>query len=742
MIGANGIVRRFTEPAARIFNLEPTDIGRSFSGLHPRLKNVNVWILVTRVLETVQPLDAEVQDDAGNWYSLRIKPYRTMDNKIDGAIIALFDLRTTEQITRSLDYADALVETVQESLIVLDENLRIRYANKAFYRMFRTSQSEITGEYFASLRGLEAGAPRLLELLSAVAADREPMQDQELEIDFEGLGRKTFVVNAHRVEPGGQLRPVVVVSLEDVTERRWAELGRRSSELRYRLLFETAREGIWLIDGDSRKILDVNPYLAELLGCGREELLGKVPWEEDLYRDSEAAKKRFEDLLARGFTFDPEVAMCTRDGAEIEIEAVSNVYSVGNSRVVQCNMRDLSERNRLQRQLRRAQKVEAIGALAGGVAHDFNNLLNIISAHLELAVRLDEDSDKRRQSVDAIRKTLQRGTSVVRQLLTFARREKAAFEDVSLNALVEEIVGIVRETFPRSIAIETSLAPDLPRLRADPNQIHQAILNLLVNARDAMPSGGRVRIETRTVTGTEVPDLAVDAAAGDFVELTVADEGVGLDEEAMKRVFEPFFTTKSDSGGQGLGLAVVHTILDSHGAVVDVASRPGEGTQFRIWFPVPAQTAGAEPGDGNEKDSRPPETLREPAAGGNGDGGQTILLVEDEDLLRDAVVSLLEAEGYRVLTARDGIEAVDRHAAHRDEISAVILDLGLPRLGGWEAFLRMKALDPDLKAIVASGNLDRERRTEMRDQGLLASLRKPYAPEEILKTVRRVLARA
>jgi two-component system CheB/CheR fusion protein len=739
MIGANGIIRRFTEPAARIFNLEPTDVGRSLSGIHPRLRNVNVWGLVARVLEAVQPLDAEVQDDAGNWYSLRIKPYRTMDNKIDGAIVALFDLRTTEQITRSLDYADALVETVQESLIVLDEDLRVRYANRAFYRLFRTTGSEITGEHLASLRGLETGAGRLLELLSAVAADREPLLDREIEIDVEGLGRKTFVVNARRVEPGGQLRPVVVVSLEDVTERRWAELGRRSSELRYRLLFETAREGIWLIDGDSRRILDVNPYLAELLGFRREELVGKVPWQEDLYRDSEAAERRFEDLLARGFTFDPEVSMCTRDGDEIQIEAVSNVYSVGNSRVVQCNMRDLSERNRLQGQLRRAQKVEAIGALAGGVAHDFNNLLNIISAHLELAVRLDEESDKRRQSVDAIRKTLQRGTSVVRQLLTFARREKAAFEDVSLNALVEEIVGIVRETFPRSIAIETSLAPGLPRVRADPNQIHQAILNLLVNARDAMPSGGRVRIETRTASSEKVREAVVETVGGDYVELTVADEGVGMDEEAMKRVFEPFFTTKSDSGGQGLGLAVVHTILDSHGAMVDVASRRGEGTRFRIWFPVPAQTAGT---DAGEEASRPPELPREPASGGNGEGGQTILLVEDEDLLRDAVVSLLEAEGYRVLTARDGLEAVDRHAAHRDEISAVILDLGLPKLGGWEAFLRMKALDPALKAIVASGNLDRERRTEMRDQGLLASLRKPYAPEEILKTVRRVLARA
>jgi len=744
MVAANLTIRRFTAPAERLFGVAPSDVGRHISEFQVRLRNVRLVELIQQVLDSMLPIDREVQDDAGNWYSLRVKPYRTVDNRLDGAIIALFDLRTTDQITRSLDYAEALVETVRESLIVLDELLQIRSANRSFYRQFKTAPSRIVGRPLADVWNLRDKAPELLYLLESVVAQREPLWNYEAEIDFEGFGRRTLLVNARRVQTPGETGNVILVAFDDITERKWAEAGLKASELRYRLLFETAREGIWLLEGATGRVIDANPFLVDLFGIRPEELVGKVPWDVNLYRDQEAAKRRYDDLLLRGFSYDPEISMTSRSGETVHIEAVSNVYFVGNSRIVQCNMRDLSERTRLRGRLMGAQRLEAVGSLAGGVAHDFNNLLNIIGAHVELVGRTDEP-EKQKKSLEAIRKTLERGSGVVKQLLTFARREKTSFEPVQLNAVVEEIVAIVRETFPKSLRIETRLAPDLPPILADAGQLHQALLNLLVNARDAMPKGGPITIATSVAGSSSVRTVVPEASHESFVELCVQDAGKGMDDATKRRLFEPFFTTKSDAGGQGLGLAVVATIAETHRAYLDVESELGRGTRFRLFFPATeaprtlptrsgtkTRTGGSEPGASG--------ALAESAAPSGGSGnGQTILLVEDEDLLREAVGTLLESEGYRVLTARDGIEAVERHAAHRSEIAAVILDLELPKLGGWDAFLRMREADPHLKGIVASGTLEPDRRTEMRRLGLQASLRKPYAPAEMLKTVRQVL---
>jgi signal transduction histidine kinase len=317
------------------------------------------------------------------------------------------------------------------------------------------------------------------------------------------------------------------------------------------------------------------------------------------------------------------------------------------------------------------------------VAHDFNNLLNIIAAHVELVGRADEP-EKQKKSLEAIQKTLQRGSGVVKQLLTFARREKTSFELVQLNAVVEEIVAIVRETFPKSLHIETQLATDLPSILADAGQLHQALLNLLVNARDAMPKGGLITIATSVAASSSVRAAGPEASSETFVELCVQDAGKGMDDATKRKLFEPFFTTKSDAGGQGLGLAVVATIVESHRALIDVESELGRGTRFRIFFPAaesaevrraPSRTEGRTGGS----DSAAPGASAEHAALSEANGnGQTILLVEDEDLLREAVGALLESEGYRVLSARDGVEAVESHAAHRSEIAAVILDLELP----------------------------------------------------------------
>ncbi|HEY6146865.1 MAG TPA: ATP-binding protein [Thermoanaerobaculia bacterium] len=509
--------------------------------------------------------------------------------------------------------------------------------------------------------------------------------------------------------------------------------GLRASEMRYRLLFETAREGIWLLDGDTGKVIDANPFLLELLGFRKDELVGREPWH--LYGDREAARSRFEEVRKRGFSYDPELTMRSKSGSELRIEAVSNLYSVGASRVLQCNMRDLTDRSRLEGQLRQMQKLESIGHLAGGVAHDFNNILNIISAHTAVLDRnaAEAGDERSRESARAIEQAVRRGAGVVKQLLTFARRTETSFEPLDLNGLIDEVRKMVVETFPKTVRLRTELDPDLPRVLGDANQIHQALLNLVVNARDAMAKGGTITLKTHVVAGEMLRRRLENATADQYVSIEVADQGPGMNEEVRKRLFEPFFTTKEKGKGAGMGLAVVYGVVQAHQGTIDVESQPGKGTCFALYFPVSAAAA-----------KRPAEP-EEPAAETRGAAkieegrGRTILFVEDEELLQTAIRSLLEDQGYRVLTAGDGLEAVAMHAAHKSEIDAVIVDLGLPKLDGWEAFLRMKKADPELKAIIASGILDAEKRTRMRREGIQATLRKPYGAPEIMKILKQVL---
>ena len=514
----------------------------------------------------------------------------------------------------------------------------------------------------------------------------------------------------------------------------------RASEAQYRLVFETAREGIWLMDANTGVILDVNPFFQDLVGYSREELVGKKPWDIGLFEDSAEARSRFEARLAGGFGFDQAVSMRTKTGLPVYVEAVTNTYRFGDRLVTQANLRDVTDRTKLEDQVRQMQKLDSIGRLAGGVAHDFNNLLNIISAHVALLAREDLDVARRAESAASVEKAVERGAAVVRQLLTFARKTEAAFEPTDANDIVNEVASMLRETFPKQIKVSTKLTHELPSIHADANQLHQALLNLAVNARDAMPQGGVLTLGTSVVTGETLRAKFPEASGGRYVELCVADTGAGMDLETRRRVFEPFFTTKG-SRGQGLGLAVVYGVVNSHRGWIDLESEPGKGTTFRLYVEVPdgESASPARPSVGvpatRRRDSRH-VTNPAPAEPGT----RTILLVEDEEMLLNPIRDLLEENGYRVLTALDGREAVRQHARHTDQIDVVLLDLSLPRLGGWQAFLEMRELSPGLRCIVASGNLDVEQRKAMMKAGVQASIRKPYTGAEILKAVQTVLS--
>jgi len=388
------------------------------------------------------------------------------------------------------------------------------------------------------------------------------------------------------------------------------------------------------------------------------------------------------------------------------------------------------EEKRLEEQLRQAQKMESIGTLAGGIAHDFNNILNIIKGYGSLLGRIRSADQELVAALKIIDETIDRGACTVQQLLAIAKRSDAKLEPVDLNKMIERLKRLLSETFPKTIDIGSRLDPSLPPVTADPNQIEQALLNICLNARDAMPEHGRLTLMTQIVPGGELRDRFPEAEQMHYALISVVDTGQGMDEDVKSRIFEPFFTTKDQSQGTGLGLAVVYGTVTKHKGFIDVTSQPGQGATFCIYLPIDQKRLA--PIDLKSQIDRKvnESTLVDT---------YTILFVEDEERQLELMQKLLERAGFRVLTATNGVEAVEIHRQHKDEIAAVILDLGLPKLNGWSALQKMKEADPTLKPIVATGYISPEVDLALASGAFSAVIGKPYEFEEILKLISAVI---
>ncbi len=388
--------------------------------------------------------------------------------------------------------------------------------------------------------------------------------------------------------------------------------------------------------------------------------------------------------------------------------------------------RDLTEHKRLEEQLRQAQKMESLGTLAGGIAHDINNILQIILVNTSSMKRGILDENKLNKIIEINTNAVKRGSKLIQQILTFARKTDTKLISLDLNAIIKDIVRMLEETFPRTIKFILELTPNIPYIIGDQNQIGQVILNLCVNSRDAMPDGGTISISTRLVMGWDVKEKFPDASTERYVLIQTTDTGCGMNEDVRHRIFEPFFTTKESSKGTGLGLSVVYGIVTSHSGFIDVASDVGVGTTFSIYLPA-------------SKDSQMLYEKLDETDSRILKGTETLLVVEDEEILLQFVSALLMTYGYNVIQAKDGIEAVELFTKHKNKIDLVIMDIELPRLNGWEALIRMKKENDGLKAIVASGYLDPKLKLNKRVDGIYDFIQKPYEPQIMLSTIRKVL---
>jgi two-component system cell cycle sensor histidine kinase/response regulator CckA len=515
----------------------------------------------------------------------------------------------------------------------------------------------------------------------------------------------------------------------DVSERKRAEEALRESEGRFRTIFEQAGAGVAEIDSHSGRFLQINQRYGDIAGYSREEMLAQTFIEITPPEDRPPDLAKMELMLTgkiREFTLEKRYRR--KDGTLVWVSrTVSPLWPAGAEPTTHIAVvQDITERKQLEDQLRQSQKMEAIGQLAGGVAHDFNNLLTAINGYSSLALQRIEDNNPIKSYLEEIRKAGDRAANLTRQLLAFGRKQILKPLPLSLNDVVTDMNKMLRRLIGENIQLSAKLTPDLKRVKADPGQIEQVLVNLVVNARDAMPQGGSLTIETANAElGREYASTHVGVNAGAFVVLAVSDTGSGMDEETQKRIFEPFFTTKEKGKGTGLGLSTVYGIVKQSEGNISAYSEPNHGTTFKVYLPA--------------LDSVPKSSGAKTAESVILRGSETIMLVEDEEVVRGLARQILEQAGYQVLVAQQGEEAIRLCNEHAQEIHLLLTDVVMPGAGGKEVADRLSSLRPGIKVLFMSGYTDEA----IVHHGVLDSdvkfIQKPFSPTALAKKVREVL---
>ena len=439
-----------------------------------------------------------------------------------------------------------------------------------------------------------------------------------------------------------------------------------------------------------------------------------------------------------------------KDGNQVPVEIRARAIIYQSRKAILNVARDISnrkavehEKKQLETQLLHAQKMEAIGTLAGGVAHDFNNLLQVIHGYTELLIKLKNSDDPELNQLEEIRNAAQRASELTDQLLTFSRKTESNTKPIELNDEIVKSCRLLKSTLPSGIVLESRLTDDLMMINADPGQIQQVVMNLGVNARDAMPEGGQLIIETKNISIDEIDcKTCLEATPGKYVCLSVSDNGNGIDSETIKHIFEPFFTTKDTGKGTGLGLAIVYGIVKNAGGFLNCYSEIGLGTTIRAYFPaIQSSIALMQPINEPDFSESPRVLLNERSSVINDQkwrGSETILLVDDEEQIRDLIITALPQYGYTVLDAANGVEALSVYKARREEIDLVILDMIMPEMDGKKCFQELKELDPAIRVVMSSGYSVSGSYRNLESGGVKAFIDKPYRFGQMLETIRKI----
>lgn len=623
------------------------------------------------------------------------------------------------------------VEQSADSIIVTNKDGIIEYANPAFLHISGFSRGEVIGSTPAILKSgrhdsafyerlwntITSGKIFRAEFINKNKNGEEYYEVQGISPVYDDQGHLTNFVSTGK----------------DMTSQRRAEEALRHSVERYRNLVENARDAIFTLSGEG-VLTSLNPAFEKITGWKREDWIGKY-FQEILHDGDRARAKEFFRVVMGG-TMIPvkEYRVLKADGSFVVVEILTAPkYLDGTIEGILGIARDVTERQLLERQIRQAQKMESIGTLAGGIAHDFNNILGIILTCSSLLDREPPGSKQFHSTIEIVQRTVQRGANLVRQILTFARKDEILYSSVRLNDIIVELVKMLQLTMPKTIDISMQLDPSLPPIIGDANQVHQAIMNLCINARDAIlekeqgvAGVGTIHIETARIHRSALLRKFHHVEAEEYLVVRISDTGTGMDEETKRRIFDPFFTTKEKGKGTGLGLAVVYGVMQGQHGFVDVESTRGEGTTFTLYFPLV------------NKEADVPVTVDDTPTEFRG-GTETILFIEDEEFLLEMMKLTLEENGYTVCTAVNGQQGVDLFYQHRNEISLVFTDFGLPSLDGYSVLEKIKEIRPDIKMLLSSGYLEPFQRTLLHELGVTEIVQKPYEASLILTKIRFLL---
>jgi PAS domain S-box-containing protein len=631
------------------------------------------------------------------------------------------DLRSAQQ--NLLEHAE-LLDLANDGIIICDAEGKITYWNQGAERIYGWSKTEAVGQNARRLlkTWVRDGSPDL----EATLTEGSHWEGELRQVTRDG---NEIIVASHWTLTGrNQQSPRLQINT-DITAQKRAEAELRETQEQYRRFVEEDFTGNVVMRPDGQ-IVRCNPAFARIFGFDSVAQAQTANFVSLLRTRTDGAG--LVDLVSeRDAVETHELEMRQRDGDPVYVVArfLGTFNDAAELLEIQGYLFNDTKRKRLEQQLIQSQKMEGLGTLAGGIAHDFNNILAII---LGYATRLEgwrANPERVPAAVTVIKEAVERGAALVQQLLTSARQTEARFSSIDLNGLIRDLEKMLHATVPKTINFELRLQRDLPLITADRSQIHQVLLNLCINARDAMQNGGTLTLETSLLPGSRVAESFTGADAANYVCIRVRDTGVGMTRQVKAHIFEPFFTTKERSKGTGLGLSVVYGVVNNHHGFLQVDTEPNVGTTFSIYLPLDAASGRA-----------PTETVTAPAE--KRSASRTILLVEDEEQLRELGIAMLEGEGYRVIAAKDGVEGVELFEANSDQIGLVVCDLGLPRLGGRDAFMKMKATKPNVRAIVASGYLEPAMRSEMLQAGVIDTIQKPYDFSEMLEKVRSILGGA
>ncbi len=717
----NGLIIEINLTGANILGIERSFLIKKPFSLYIAFGSRDVFYLHLRQVfrtRARQTCEIKLMDKNKNQFDALLESLSVQDSEgnFSQCRTAISDITEHKQMDEALRESEAryreLAESIDEVFFAMDRDLRYIYWNNASEKLTGISAKDAVGkslfELFPELKGSRAE-----KLYMEVLKTHQPQRFvHKYRIEGKNL---FFEMNAYPSKFG------ISVIAKNITEREKAEEQIREQAS----LLDKAYDAIVVRDLKNRFIY-WNKGAERLYGWTAEEAIGKNAFEL-LYKGESPQLIDAQKSVIEKEEWSGELHKVTKDGREIIVESRWTLVhdSEGKPKSILVINTDITEKKKLESQLLRAQRMESIGTLAGGIAHDLNNIMTPMMLSLQMLKQKFTDEQSQRL-LSILENNSQRGSNLIKQVLSFARGVEGERNSLQAKHIISEIETVLKETFPRNIEIRTDMQEDLLTIAGDTTQLHQVLMNLCVNARDAMQDGGILSITASNFLIDEnYARMNTDAKVGSYVVIAVSDTGIGIPLGIKDRIFEPFFTTKEHGKGTGLGLSTAHAIVKSHGGFINVYSEVGKGTAFRIYLPAIKTEA--------QKQKAEKQLLELPV--GN---GELILVAEDEGSIREVTVSTLETYGYRVITAEDGAEAVALYAENMDKIKVILMDMMMPVMDGQTSIRAIRGINPEVKIIAVSGLTEKDRLANIADH-TKAFLPKPYTAEKLLKTIHEVL---